>query len=261
MLAARIAAFTAPGFPTASVPTGTPAGIWTIDSSESSPESLDSSGTPSTGSVVFAATAPGNAAAPPAAAMITSRPRSSAVAAYSASSSGVRWAESTRVSNGTPRDSRVSAVCRIVSQSDLEPMITPTSGSATSLLPSPVLQPAKCRFSAAPRPAGGGRVSDRITRLLAGYASGVTAKGLPAETIHEVKRRVLDSIGVAMAGLDGDAPAAARAYAAHLPDPNGATLWGSALRANPEVAGFANGVAVRYLDFNDPYPSRDPPQP
>jgi len=104
-------------------------------------------------------------------------------------------------------------------------------------------------------------VSDRITRLLADYASGIVAEDLPEETAHEVKRRILDSIGVAVAGLDGDAPAAARAYAADLPDRDGATIWGSQLRANPEVAGFANGVAVRYLDFNDTYLSREPLHP
>jgi 2-methylcitrate dehydratase len=104
-------------------------------------------------------------------------------------------------------------------------------------------------------------VSDGITRLLAGYASSVVADDLPDKTVHEVKRRVLDSIGVAVAGLDGDAPTAARAYAADHPDPNGATVWGSALRANPEVAGFANGVAVRYLDFSDTYLSREPLHP
>jgi 2-methylcitrate dehydratase len=104
-------------------------------------------------------------------------------------------------------------------------------------------------------------VSDRITRLLAGYASDVVAEDLPEQITHEVKRRLLDSIGVAVAGLDGDAPAAARAYAEDLPDPNGATIWGSHLQANPEVAGFANGVAVRYLDFNDTYLSREPLHP
>jgi len=104
-------------------------------------------------------------------------------------------------------------------------------------------------------------VPDRITRVLAGYASGVVAEDVPQETTHEVKRRILDSIGVAVAGLEGDAPAAARAYAEDLPDRNGATIWGSRLRANPEVAGFANGVAVRYLDFNDTYLSREPLHP
>jgi 2-methylcitrate dehydratase len=104
-------------------------------------------------------------------------------------------------------------------------------------------------------------VSDRITRLLARYARGVVADDLPEETVHEVKRRVVDSIGVAVAGLDGDAPAAARAYGADFPDPTGATIWGSELLASPEVAGFANGVAVRYLDFNDTYLSKEPLHP
>ncbi len=39
---------------------------------------------------------PGKCAAPPAPAMITSNPRPSAAAAYSASNSGVRWAETMR---------------------------------------------------------------------------------------------------------------------------------------------------------------------
>ncbi|HYU93317.1 MAG TPA: MmgE/PrpD family protein [Actinomycetota bacterium] len=104
-------------------------------------------------------------------------------------------------------------------------------------------------------------MSDRITRLLARYASSVAAEGLPEETVHEVKRRVLDTIGVAVAGFDGDAPAAAMAYAGDFSDRNGATIWCSALRANPEVAGFANGVAIRYLDFNDTYLSREPLHP
>jgi 2-methylcitrate dehydratase len=51
------------------------------------------------------------------------------------------------------------------------------------------------------------------------------------------------------------------AYAGDFSDRNGATIWCSALRANPEVAGFANGVAVRYLDFNDTYLSREPLHP
>jgi hypothetical protein len=54
------AAFTAPALPMASVPTGTPAGIWTIDSSESSPfRAWLCTGTPSTGRTVCAAAMPG----------------------------------------------------------------------------------------------------------------------------------------------------------------------------------------------------------
>ena len=66
---------TAPASPIASVPTGTPAGICTIESRLSWPESaLDGTGTPKTGSVVKAAVMPGRCAAPPAPAMMTLKP-------------------------------------------------------------------------------------------------------------------------------------------------------------------------------------------
>ena len=64
------------------MPTGIPAGIWTMESSESIPESaFDSTGTPITGSEVLAAVIPGRWAAPPAPAMITSIPRPRALCA------------------------------------------------------------------------------------------------------------------------------------------------------------------------------------
>ena len=110
------------------MPTGIPAGICTIESSESIPFSVfDSTGTPSTGSAVFAAAIPGRCAAPPAPAISTCSPRASALAAYSKSRSGVRCAETTCCSNGTSSASSVSQAWRIVSQSEREPMITPTS--------------------------------------------------------------------------------------------------------------------------------------
>ena len=83
----------------ANVPTGTPAGIWTIDSSASVPcSAVTGIGTPNTGSSVFDAVMPGRCAAPPAAAMMTIRPRPSAPLAYSNIQSGVRCADTTFVS-------------------------------------------------------------------------------------------------------------------------------------------------------------------
>jgi len=126
---AKSAAFTAPGSPIASVPTGTPLGICTIESSESRPLSVVAgTGTPRTGTIVFAATIPGKCAAPPAAAMITSMPRDYAVDAYSNIQSGVRCAETTLASCGTPSSVRRSiAGCRYL-RSELLPMMTPIKG-------------------------------------------------------------------------------------------------------------------------------------
>ncbi|HEX9123303.1 MAG TPA: MmgE/PrpD family protein [Actinomycetota bacterium] len=104
-------------------------------------------------------------------------------------------------------------------------------------------------------------MSDRISRLLASYARAVTWDRLPDETVHEVQRRILDSIGVAVAGFDEAAPSAARTYAQGQPDPDGGTVWGTAGRSTLEAAGFANAVAVRALDFNDTYLSKEPLHP
>ena len=128
--AASSAAFVAPALPIASVPTGMPAGICTIESRLSIPLSaFDCTGTPKTGTIVLLAHIPGRWAAPPAPAMIARSPRPSAAAAYSNSRSGVRCALTTSHSCGTPSSSSIRAACCMVSQSDCEPMITPTMGA------------------------------------------------------------------------------------------------------------------------------------
>ncbi len=104
-------------------------------------------------------------------------------------------------------------------------------------------------------------MSDRYSRLFAEYTQSISWDHVPPETVHEVKRRILDSIGVAMAAFAEDTSTAARAYAHTFPDPRGATLWGTRARAHPEIACFANAVMVRYLDFNDTYLSKEPLHP
>ncbi len=119
------------GRPIASVPTGTPAGICTIDSSESIPFSaFDSTGTPSTGRWVFAAAMPGRCAAPPAPATITSEPRVGGRRGVLEQQVGrAVGAHDAGLVRARPSSSRVSTACRIVSQSLRDPMITPTIGS------------------------------------------------------------------------------------------------------------------------------------
>ena len=77
MRAASRPALRAP--PIDTVATGTPAGIWTIESSESMPSRCASgTGTPMTGKGVTEASMPGRCAAPPAPAMTTRSPRATA---------------------------------------------------------------------------------------------------------------------------------------------------------------------------------------
>ncbi len=127
ILAASRAAFLAP--PIATVATGTPYGIWTMESRESTPPtSFVGIGTPMTGRGVREAVIPGRCAAPPAPAIITSIPLEAADLAYSNIRSGVLCAETTLASYGIPRDLRTSAASLITGQSLLLPIIMPTSG-------------------------------------------------------------------------------------------------------------------------------------
>ncbi|MBI4202325.1 MAG: MmgE/PrpD family protein [Chloroflexi bacterium] len=105
---------------------------------------------------------------------------------------------------------------------------------------------------------------DTYSRLFAAYTCNVRKTPLSLETVHEVKRRIVDSVGVAMAAFAQDAPKAARAYAQEYASDArgpGATIWGTPVKVNPEAAAFANGVMVRYLDFNDTYLSLEPLHP
>ena len=120
-----------------SVPTGMPPGICTIDSSESMPFSAWlSTGTPNTGSSVLAATMPGRCAAPPAPAMITCKPRACRARRILDHPDPACDAP-TRPSHScaTPKRVSISAACRIVSQSDLLPMMMPTSGCMAGYCP------------------------------------------------------------------------------------------------------------------------------
>jgi hypothetical protein len=174
-------ALVAPASPMAMVATGTPAGICTIDSNESIPSRARLwMGTPITGTMVCPATIPGRWAAPPAPAITTFRPRSSALAAYSAIQSGVRWAETTLHSWGTPNSVRTVAARFIVSQSESLPMITPTSGASLTVTVLPVAAPpSSSRGTQGPARMRSSRQarapSTASTRGPAGYSAGMSS--------------------------------------------------------------------------------------
>lgn len=86
-------------------------------------------------------------------------------------------------------------------------------------------------------------------------------ESLGPKTVHEVKRRILDSIGCALGAWKSRPGKVARQVAEGVPVPNGAGLFGSKHRTTPDLAAFANGALVRYLDFNDTYLSKEPAHP
>ncbi|MFN3651319.1 MAG: MmgE/PrpD family protein [Armatimonadota bacterium] len=100
-----------------------------------------------------------------------------------------------------------------------------------------------------------------LARRLAEYAAAVRFEELAPETVHEVKRRVLDSFGCAYGAYDGEVGRIVRQAAAAAEARPGAAVFGAGGAALPGLAAFANGAMVRYLDYNDTYLSLEPAHP
>src|SRR6476646_9229848 len=100
-----------------------------------------------------------------------------------------------------------------------------------------------------------------LAERLARYCHSLTFKDLPETVVHEVKRRVLDSIGCALGAWNAPPCRFARQLAQRVTIARGATLWGTGHKTLPELATFANGGLVRYFDFNDTYLAKEPAHP
>lgn len=100
-----------------------------------------------------------------------------------------------------------------------------------------------------------------LASRLSAYAERLSYSDLPSPVVHEVKRRVLDSLGCAFGAMNAPPAKIARRVAAAVPLREGATVWGTGTRTTADLAAFANGTLVRYLDFNDTYLAREPAHP
>jgi 2-methylcitrate dehydratase len=96
---------------------------------------------------------------------------------------------------------------------------------------------------------------------LAHYGRSLTFECLSEAVVHEVKRRVLDSLGCALGAWNAPPCRFAREFAEQGKSAGGATLWGTRHKTLPDLATFANGGLVRYLDFNDTYLAKEPAHP
>lgn len=107
----------------------------------------------------------------------------------------------------------------------------------------------------------GTRLMATIGRRIAEWVAGVKYEQIPEKTIHETRRRILDSIGTALGAYHSRPAKVARAMAMAVNDTRAGIVWGTQHSSTPERAAFANGTMVRYLDYNDTYLSLEPAHP
>jgi 2-methylcitrate dehydratase len=98
---------------------------------------------------------------------------------------------------------------------------------------------------------------------LAEYSYSLSYNDLPSETVTETKKRILDALGCAIAGLNVEPALIAREYAMNITSKSNiaATLWGSEKKTAIPLASFVNSIVVRYFDYNDTYLSKEPAHP
>jgi 2-methylcitrate dehydratase len=94
---------------------------------------------------------------------------------------------------------------------------------------------------------------DATTARLVDFAMGSSFAAVPEATVHECKRRLIDTFGCAIAAYDEPLCAMARTVASQVSSTTPASIWGSPIKTTPEAAAFANGVMVRFLDLSDTY--------
>jgi 2-methylcitrate dehydratase len=100
-----------------------------------------------------------------------------------------------------------------------------------------------------------------IAEQLAAFTRRLTFNDLTGAVVHEAKRRVIDSIGCSLGAFDFEPCRIARETARAVTSRRPATLIGTTHSSAPDLAAFANGTMIRYLDYNDTYLSKEPAHP
>ena len=94
-------------------------------------------------------------------------------------------------------------------------------------------------------------MADAAVEQLVDYVTSGAATDLSCAVIHQAKRRAIDTMGCALAAVDAPPARIARELAIPVCDAFTARVIGDLARTTPDLAAFANGVMVRYLDMND----------
>ena len=106
-----------------------------------------------------------------------------------------------------------------------------------------------------PVAAAAGNNQTPLAETLARYAAGLKYEDLPDDVVRLAKRTILDTIGCAFGGYTAGPSKIAIKLASDVSSKPGATVLISGISTSPDLAVFANGVMIRYLDFNDAFVS------
>ncbi len=96
-----------------------------------------------------------------------------------------------------------------------------------------------------------GQLSEPLSLELARWAAGVAFEDLPEDVVASTKLRVLDVIGLALAGAETDFGRSVRAAALALSAPGPCLILGFGDRVSVATAALANGAFSQALEYDD----------
>ena len=85
---------------------------------------------------------------------------------------------------------------------------------------------------------------------------GFKYEDIPDDVVRLAKRTLIDTFGCAFGGYTAGPSKIAMKLASDVTVRQSATILFSGIKTSPDLAVFANGVMIRYLDFNDAYVSQ-----
>ncbi len=97
---------------------------------------------------------------------------------------------------------------------------------------------------------------DRTTEYLSDYACRLSYEDLTPDTVRQVKRTLIDTLGCGVGAFDSEPASIARRMASRVSGNPRARLIGRRQETSTDLAAFANTVLIRYLDCNDAYAAR-----
>ena len=94
-----------------------------------------------------------------------------------------------------------------------------------------------------------------VGEIVARYAANLRYEDLPDDVVWTAKRAILDTFGCAFSGYTAEPSKIAMRLASAASAQQPATVLCAGTKTTPDLAVFANGVMIRYLDFNDAFVS------
>ena len=100
-----------------------------------------------------------------------------------------------------------------------------------------------------------------LAEQLSEYAHSLQFQHVDDQSITEAKKRILDSLGCAIGSFNEKPSKDTRRLIQKYYAGKASTVLGTRTKTTPDIATFANGLLMRYFDFNDTYLSKEPAHP